>query len=765
MKGLLQLLLIFTTLNFNSALAQDNGGFESLEPIINQTYSFRKGINTSSINCGNLSSTWGSSLSYPIIPLNDLNSSVSLVSQGYDEVLSQYGINIPNVRTGRRAIRLNEKIYNSSPNFHKEITGIRMPLNNVQRFISFDFRLVGTVHSSNINNENNKEAFFTVRLITSNGTVETLSCNLTDSDSQNMYLFTQFPIVNNTVFYTKWKKYEMPIPLQYVGQNVSLEIITAGCSEGGHYQIAYLDNIKTTRNSESTNCTIQILSVDYNSTNSTYEVCGVFTEPSSGGNINLNISASSGNETIQLSYLSPSINTSNNTFCYNIPANTLQFSNITNNIINFNVSSHYNDIFREISYFCRDSKSIETNRCDVQITSNTFDSNLNSFVISGTYLTPNPGNLINISIFKDINGNLLQIPVTNTSTNPNSFTFIVPINELAPSNIDIPLVVKGVFNDIAQQKSTICSDTTIIEKKFLTDCNISIGFKNNSCEGSQLMYGNYILPQGVTVNSLEVSIKDVNNNIVYNNIFLPGLNQSSINNTSFQVLINTFNLVNLVNYTFEVSVNYTHSDGFTNQSCVSEFPQLFIQQNIDIADFEYYLNSTNLSWTQFAESYLHEIVYDRSCNSPSNPIAPVSNIYPFITNTNSISLAQLQQIALANINSSTSVRWRIMLGCGEWSEWCCIQLPNSPYNIIGNCISDFTGAKNTPPYPNPTEGIIKFQNNNYHYYEVINTKGNIVKKGDLDNAIEEITIDLTEMEQDIYIVKFDNLNSFKVIKN
>src|SRR5690606_12128737 len=220
-------------------------------------------------------------------------------------------------------------------------------------------------------------------------------------------------------------------------------------------------------------------------------------------------------------------------------------------------------------------------------------------------------------------------------------------------------------------------------------------------------------------------------------------------------------------YIYEIEIDYLHSDGITKQKCISEHIKVFNQEFIDPVDFHYNISNGVLNWSNFTEfsSYQHQIVYDKSCNSSEFTPSQSSNIHSFYTSTNSISLAQLQQIAIDNNISSTSIRWRMSLGCGEWSEWCCIQLPNSPYTVNGNCISDFTGARSIPPYPNPTEGIITFQNNNYKFFEVINTKVNTIKKGNLDNTKEEITIDLSELNQDIYIIKFDNLDSYKVIKN
>lgn len=755
------ILSIYSTNAQNIPILNDNGDFESGITNILNTYSFRKGLNYNSSNCGNLNATWGQPYTYNYTIHNDLNSSVSLVSQGFDEVLLQYGISHPRVKSGRNAIRLNEKNENSGEERQREIVGIRKKYNGIKKYVSFDFSLIGEVHSTTY--RENEEAFFSVRLITQTGQIIPLTCYITNT-SNLLYNFINTG-TGDIMYYTQWKKYNMAIPNDYVGQNLTLEIITSGCSAGAHYQILYLDNMKNTSESMYTPCNLQIDSIEYNTNTNNYELCGNFTTPSFGALYSINASATYNNEYIQFPNAVTEINAINNTYCIKIPSSDLQFSSPPNGTINFGVSSIYLDYFRMQSTYCEDSISIETSLCNVQILSNVFDSNLNSFIISGNYTTPNFGNLMYLNIYKDINGNLIPINVTNTDTNPNSFTFIIPMNELTPATTDIPLVVKATVNDVIRQKSTICNDTTIIEKKFLSNCDISIGFKDNSCDGSQLMYGHYTLPSGVTIQSLEVNIKDANNNTVFNNTYYPGLNQSNISNTNFSVLINTSNLNNLSNYTYRVSTNYIHTDGVTNQSCVIEFPQLFTQNHLNLSDFDYVLNSTNLSWTQFSESYLHQIVYDKSCVSTNQEPIQLTNPYTFSTNTNSISLAQLQQIAIANNISSTTVRWRIMLGCNEWSEWCCIQLPNSPYNIIGNCISDFTGAKNTLPYPNPTEGIITFQNNNYKFFEVINTKGNTVKKGNLDNTKEEITIDLSELNQDIYIIKFDNLESYKVIKN
>ena len=735
----------------------DDGSFESSITTILNTYTFRKGLNYNSTNCGNLNATWGQPYTYNYTTHDNLNTSVSLVSTGFDEVLLQYGINHPRVKSGRNAIRLNEKIYNSGPNQKKEIVGIRKKYNNIKKYISFDFSLVGEVHS--LYYHPTSEAFFSVRLITENGQVIPLTCYITNP-SNEIYNFINISS-HAQIFYTPWKKYNMAVPYEYIGENLTLEIITAGCAGGAHYQISYIDNISNTAESMSTPCDLQIETIEFNNNTQSYEICGNFTEPSSGSIYNLQVSASNGNETIQLPNIQPQINNTSNTFCIEIPSYDLQFSSATNEIV-FNVKSFHIDYFSEMIYVCKDSDSIETNRCNVQITSNTFDSNSNSFIISGTYNSPNPGNLINISIFKEINENLVTIPVTNTNTNPNLFTFIVPISELSPSNSDIQLVVRGIFNDIALQKSTFCSETTIINKEFLNNCVSTLYLKDNHCDNFQPVNGTFDVPQEVSVELIKISVKDLQGNIIYTNSYTPYPPYGS-----YSFTIDTSNQVNQNSYIYEIEIDYLHSDGITKQKCISEHIKVFNQEFIDPIDFHYNISNGVLNWSNFTEfsSYQHQIVYDKSCNSSNFNPSQSSNIHSFYTSTNSISLAQLQQIAIDNNISSTSIRWRMSLGCGEWSEWCCIQLPNSPYTVNGNCISDFTEARSIPPYPNPTEGIITFQNNNYKFFEVINTKGNTIKKGNLDNTKEEITIDLSELNQDIYIIKFDNLDSYKVIKN
>ncbi|WP_448606336.1 T9SS type A sorting domain-containing protein [Paenimyroides ceti] len=649
-----KLFLLFILLLSISTHAQlllvDDGDFESPISTINQTYSYRKGININSTNCGNLISNWGSPFSYSNTiggsnntPINDLNSPVSLVTQGEDETLLQYGIHLQKVLSGNRAMRLNEKIFN--PNVgHSEITGLRKTYTKAKKFISFDFSIVGQVHSQSLSTS--KEAFFSVRLIDSNQNIIAQNCYITNT-AIPFYSFYN----GNTGYYVNWKKFEMQVPSNYIGKTLRLEIITSGCAEAGHFQVMYLDNIKNTDEHQSTGCEVKVDKASLNSQTNKYEICGTYDEPTGGVLLNLIL-----------------------------------------------------------------------------------------------------------TVYK--NGQEYNLPIAITPTfNGNQYCYEIPFNFLTlPGNYSFE--VTGYFNDNINFKGTVCSDTKdLLPQIEISPCSVDMQYIEDYCNTNIIkVCGSYGIPVNATVQSISLNIYENNN--FYSTLL------TNTSNTLGQYCF-TFDTTSLqINaaYKFEIIITYLYNDNLTTQVCKNEYniPR-FYRNYTDHSDFNYATNNGILSWNEFSTIYTHQIVYDRQCLDDPVPAIAQGQTYQFTTLTNSISLSTLKQLALQHTSGSHNVRWRVYLGCNVWSEWCCIQFPQSPF-ITTNCVQ-VLGEPYLAAYPNPTQNTVSINNNNYSYYEIFNTKGEKIKSKTINPDDFEIKIDLSNQKEDIYIITLDSKESIKVIKN
>ncbi len=642
MKKTLLLLLTFISISVNAqTLLTDNGDFESSTLAINQTYSYRKGLNTNSTNCGNLTANWGTSFSYGLsfpgpstsIPIDDLNSQVSLVTQGFDETLIQHGIQLKKVSSGNRAMRLNQK-----DNDPGAITSLRKKYTNTKKFISFDFSLVGEVHSST--SFISKEGFFSVRLINNNNVIVAQKCYIANTTIP-FYSFYN----GNSGYYVNWKKFDMEVPANYIGKNLTLEIITSGCAENGHFQVLYLDNIKNTDDSQSTPCEVKIDNIKLNTTTNKYEVCGTFTEPSSGLLTSLNIFIYKNGSPLSTFTLPPSI--SGNQFCFEIPSSYITF----------------------------------------------------------------PGN----------------------------YSFQVAGN------------FKNYFNQ--QQTITLCADFADLPPPFV--CDLTINYNHECYDNYADICGTYTIPSNAI-------LYDSYLNIYKNNVLI----QTNINNlgsTLGQYCFKQYvgSLEHGQQYTYEVVVEYYLPDNTFKQCKISHNINNYQPGFIDPFNFSYTTNNGVISWPSFANTYTHEIVYDEGCLGDNNFISLFGPTYQFTTPTNSISLTNLQQIASQNLGVYGVVRWRMYLGCGKWSDWCCISLDNYPK--YPKCLPDLINGP-LVAYPNPTSNITTIQNKNFSYYEVFSSKGEKVLSKQINKNFKDIQVDLTNQRPDIYIIKFDSKESIKVIK-
>jgi hypothetical protein len=128
--------------------------------------------------------------------------------------------------------------------------------------------------------------------------------------------------IGQRIFYRDWSCVNITLPPDVVGQNVTVEFITADCSGGAHWGYAYIDNVCTgCSGSGNNNGSNGINSISGNCV--PLQICGTYQPPVLNGvsgtlqSINLQF-YQNGVPVSGYGPFTPVINASNNTYCFNI---------------------------------------------------------------------------------------------------------------------------------------------------------------------------------------------------------------------------------------------------------------------------------------------------------------------------------------------------------------------------------------------------------------------------------------------------------------
>ncbi|MEE1899616.1 T9SS type A sorting domain-containing protein [Flavobacterium rakeshii] len=199
----------------------------------------------------------------------------TLVDIGNDPFLYSYGISVPRVSTGTRAIKLNK-----TSGGDDIVTMSKTVQSGNTNFINFDFSLIASEHPD----EPGKQPFFSARLYDQNNNIVNINEICLKPDSNNP-LFSVYTTQDNYgddyyINYTGWQCAKLYFPDEFINTPLRLEFIIADCTEYGHFATVYIDNItcENTCNSSFLG-NLKLNPLNYNCPKDPFSVCGTYAAP------------------------------------------------------------------------------------------------------------------------------------------------------------------------------------------------------------------------------------------------------------------------------------------------------------------------------------------------------------------------------------------------------------------------------------------------------------------------------------------------------
>ncbi|HBI01570.1 MAG TPA: hypothetical protein DDY18_08095, partial [Flavobacterium sp.] len=432
-------------------------------------------------------------------------------SGGFDPILSQlttpFNLSVVSPNGGNFSLRL------GNPYRFKGSESISQTFLVSSQNFSFSYAFVLQESHSNCQNGtcmvNGSESFFLVRILDNNqneiyrleevGFANNPFISFSSLPSSNFQFKGQNFYISQKVFYRDWSCVNVLLPPDVIGENVTVEFITADCNASGHWGYAYIDNVCQ-------GCTGTGNNNGFNGINSVstncvpLQVCGAYQPPVLNGvtgtlqNVTLQLYRN-GSPVTTYGPFTPTINASNNTYCFNLsssdfpsPPNPDGFDVVTTANFSLNggtvpvssgslsgtVPGQNNDFFVNCLNPCDSFKAsvdINSDLCCVKLNLNQPASfaNLKNIVltpISGSFVTP-------ITNFNSLYSSNLSISTVSSSNitispkipNPN---IIVPANGSFTNLFNICITpgpnnnskIAVTWSDL--QNNVICKDTIVV---------------------------------------------------------------------------------------------------------------------------------------------------------------------------------------------------------------------------------------------------------------------------------------------------------------
>ncbi|WHT39420.1 T9SS type A sorting domain-containing protein [Myroides sp. mNGS23_01] len=319
---------------------------------------------------------------------------------------------------------------------------------------------------------------------------------------------------------------------------------------------------------------------------------------------------------------------------------------------------------------------------------------------------------------------------------------------------------------------------------------IDLDPSNNICNPRKVIVtGNYTEPQGTTYTSSNLKILDSNGTPV--SIPPSRIVLNHFNNGTFKYTISLSTPLPIGSYEVKVEATFTNAIGYTYlleaESTDPEADIIFTNSNSNPAPLNVLINhdqnggilhgSGSVKWNNVGGPYTIEYIYDGNCcprsYSPSRVDQQIHRIQvnePFISpNT---------FVIMVNTVYSKCMRFRVKGPCTEWSTWCCITSyswmeerynpnnPNDPFNICLDEIdlNNLHPRQNTVAYPNPVSGTISIRNTTATQFTVYDLGQRVVKQIEVKEKQDEIKMDLSDLKKGMYILKTNQGEEVKIMK-
>lgn len=321
---------------------------------------------------------------------------------------------------------------------------------------------------------------------------------------------------------------------------------------------------------------------------------------------------------------------------------------------------------------------------------------------------------------------------------------------------------------------------------------IDLSPSNNPCNPEKVtITGTYNAPRGTTYTSSNIKVLDHNGNPVSINPSNIYLNHFSGGTFSYTIAFPT--PLPVGEYEVKVEATFTNTIGYTYlleaESTDPEADIVFTNSNSNPAPLNviiYHDKNVGIiqpngyvKWDNVGGPYIIEFIYDGYCElnvyDPSRVDQQIHQIRinePFISPTTFYTMSYM--------TSSKCIRFRVRTLCTEWSTWCCITSydwgqrynpndlndPNDPYN---NCLDEIDlnhldPSQNLVAYPNPVSGTISIRNTTATQFTVYDLGQRVVKQVGIKSKQEEIKIDLSDLKKGMYILKTNQGEEVKIMK-
>ncbi|MGQ8868750.1 T9SS type A sorting domain-containing protein [Myroides sp. TSA_177.3] len=316
---------------------------------------------------------------------------------------------------------------------------------------------------------------------------------------------------------------------------------------------------------------------------------------------------------------------------------------------------------------------------------------------------------------------------------------------------------------------------------------IDLNPNDNICNPEKVeITGTYNAPRGTTYTSSNVKILDNNGNPVLINPSNIGLNHFSGGTFSYSITFPT--PLPIGGYEVKVEATFTNTIGYTYlleaESTNAGVDISFTHPgrlNLDIQHDEYTgIGGPNgyLKWDDVGGPYTIEFVYDGYCSKNTYIKGLVTGqIYSIQVNEPYMTGRTL--FIMTETLGAKLIRLRVKAPCTEWSTWCCIYTysweegqykpydPNDPFNHCLDKIdvNRLDPSQNFVVYPNPVSGTISIRNTTATQFTVYDLGQRVVKQVEVKAKQDEIKMDLSDLKKGMYILKTNQGEEVKIVKD
>ncbi|WHT40740.1 T9SS type A sorting domain-containing protein [Myroides sp. mNGS23_01] len=311
---------------------------------------------------------------------------------------------------------------------------------------------------------------------------------------------------------------------------------------------------------------------------------------------------------------------------------------------------------------------------------------------------------------------------------------------------------------------------------------------DNICNPEKVeITGTYNAPRGTTYTSSNIKILDNNGNPVSINPSNIYLNHFSGGTFSYTIVFPS--PLPIGGYEVKVEAVFTNTIGYTYlleaESTNAGVDISFTHPgrlNLDIHHDQYggiiryaggYLN-----WDNVGGPYTIEYVYDGHCCSGTYFSSLVTGeVYSL--EVDEPYMSQDNFIIMCNNHGGKCMRVRVKAPCTEWSTWCCISAykweeggydPRDPSDFFNICLDEIDLnnlylKENFVVYPNPVSGTISIVNSTATQFTVYDLGQRVVKQVEVKAKQDEIKMDLSDLKKGMYILKTNQGEEVKIVKD